>query len=203
MILNNRKYLFFIAVAIILLEIGGIFLHTSTPVQALTIEERIEALEKRQLPVGYVYISKNPTDPGTFLGGTWQRIANGRCLVTVDNKDSDFSNAKMTGGVEKVSLTTAQMPRHMHTGNTSESGSHSHMFAWWSSRNEKYGGYSSNAMVKNQGYYTHRLALIGRSSPTDSTGNHEHSFTTENTGKNEAHNNMQPYYTAYIWEKVR
>ena len=60
-------------------------------IYALSLEERLEALENKQLPIGYIYISKTATNPSTIYGGTWKRIANGKCLVTIDSNDSDFN----------------------------------------------------------------------------------------------------------------
>ena len=171
-------------------------------IYALSLEERLEALENKQLPIGYIYISKTATNPSTIYGGTWKRIANGKCLVTIDSNDSDFNKVGKTGGEKKTSLSIEQIPSHSHTGTTSESSTHSHKFKWSHSYNELTGGFSTKGVQSNGGYYTGRIAIIGRSSTSSSSGNHTHSFTTNNTGQGFSHNNMQPYYTAYIWEKI-
>ena len=43
-------------------------------------------------PVGAIYESTNPDNPATFMGGTWERLGNGKVLVGVDEQDGDFSN---------------------------------------------------------------------------------------------------------------
>lgn len=32
-------------------------------------------------PVGSIYMSMNETNPSTLFGGTWERLADGRCLI--------------------------------------------------------------------------------------------------------------------------
>ena len=73
-------------------------------------------------PVGSIYQSTKPTDPGTFLGGTWSPI-NGVFLLAQSQKHPVGS----TGGEEEHTLTVAEMPSHNHDtsmlyGNTWGSG---------------------------------------------------------------------------------
>lgn len=49
-------------------------------------------------PIGAIYMSINSTNPGDIFGGTWERIANGRTLVGVDENDTDFNVPSKTGG---------------------------------------------------------------------------------------------------------
>lgn len=49
-------------------------------------------------PIGYIYMSTDNTDPSTYFGGTWQRIAKGRTLVGVDENDTDFDQPEEIGG---------------------------------------------------------------------------------------------------------
>ena len=60
-------------------------------------------------PVGSIYQSTKPTDPGTFLGGTWSPI-NGVFLLAQSQKHPVGS----TGGEEEHTLTVAEMPSHNH-----------------------------------------------------------------------------------------
>lgn len=65
-------------------------------------------------PVGSIYMSVNATNPSTFFGGTWERIAKGRTLVGVDEKDSDFNKPGLLFGEKTHTLTIDEMPRHNH-----------------------------------------------------------------------------------------
>ena len=80
-------------------------------------------------PVGSIYITATNTNPGTFLGGTWQQIASGRTLIGAGggyNAGSTGGSEKATGTVGGTALTVAQLPAHSHTGSTSSNGDHTH-----------------------------------------------------------------------------
>ena len=64
-------------------------------------------------PIGSIYFTASAVNPSTSIGGTWQRYAQGKCLFSVDDTDTDFS-FETTGGVKEVVLTEAQMPVHTH-----------------------------------------------------------------------------------------
>lgn len=67
-------------------------------------------------PVGYIYISVDPTNPATVLGyGTWAAFAAGRVLVGIDAGQTEFDTVEETGGAKTHTLTTAEMPSHTHT----------------------------------------------------------------------------------------
>ena len=120
-------------------------------------------------PIGYIYMSTSSTNPSTYFGGTWQRIAKGRTLVGVDENDSDFDTASETGGEKTHTLTVNEMPNHSHS-----------MDGWvGSGAGAYYAGTVNNTGTK-----------------------YEDSLATKPTGGGQAHNNMQPYFTCYIWEKV-
>lgn len=60
-------------------------------------------------PVGSVYISSQPTDPGTLFGGTWTRIKDTFILAA-----GDTYAAGATGGEATHTLTEDEMPSHRH-----------------------------------------------------------------------------------------
>lgn len=60
-------------------------------------------------PVGSIYMSVNDSNPGLFLGGTWEAIE-GRFLL---GQSPDYK-VGTTGGEAKHTLTTNEMPKHTH-----------------------------------------------------------------------------------------
>lgn len=189
------------------LLIGGIafltLLSSLTPVFASPLTDRVDALEGQvNFPIGYIYISTSSKNPGTIFGGIWQRIANGRCLLSVD----ETSDSSQIGGEKEITLLEDQIPEHSHSATTNNSGGHSHTFAIKSNSDELQGGYSGRAIgVPSSRWYGGRIGFINTglsSNTTNYSTSHTHSLTTSQSGGNEAHNNMQPYYTAYIWTRV-
>lgn len=48
-------------------------------------------------PVGSLYFSTNNTSPASLFGGSWERYAQGRVMVSASDTDTDFTVGK-TGG---------------------------------------------------------------------------------------------------------
>lgn len=61
-------------------------------------------------PIGSVYTSSQPTDPGTLFGGTWVRIKDTFILAA-----GDTYAAGATGGEVTHTLTGEEMPAHSHS----------------------------------------------------------------------------------------
>lgn len=120
-------------------------------------------------PVGSLYLTVGNEDPNQTIGGTWERIK-GRCIVGVDENDTDFNTVSKTGGEKTHTLTVDEMPAHNHNilgAMNGASGS-----SWCVSLNSDR---SINWAITNG---------------------------SENKGGGQAHNNLQPYYTAYIWQRT-
>lgn len=96
----------------------------------------------------------------------------GKTLVGVDESDTDFKTSKLIGGEKTHKLTINEMPSHTHDCKT-------------------YG---------NGGVSTKGGGLWG---VTDAYGEATNQYPSiYKTGGDQAHNNMQPYYTCFIWYRT-
>ena len=65
-------------------------------------------------PVGSIYMSADPVNPGILHGGTWEAWGQGRVPVGVDPGDADFNEAEKTGGEKTHQLTVEELAVHSH-----------------------------------------------------------------------------------------
>lgn len=143
-------------------------------------------------PVGSIYISVMNTNPSTFFGGVWERFANGRVLVGVDENQSEFKTVNKTGGNKNL-----QSHNHGFSANTNITGGHNHGLttAVW---------YNSEGRWDDGGIYgTYNSTTHGQYRVTDWSGEHSHSVsgTTGNAGSGDS-GNLQPYIAVYMWRRV-
>ena len=178
-------------------------------------------------PVGSLFISTS-TKPSAYLGGTWERWGQGRVPISVSDTDSDFNTANKTGGEKNHTLLTDEMPSHSHakgTLATSSAGAHEHSVSGTavSAGTHKHKGWNRN--VYSGGGNHAALVTTGTSSSSatqkdvaSSAGAHEHSVSgtaasagnhshtisgsTASAGSGNAHNNMPPYITCYMWRRT-
>ncbi|WP_302806773.1 phage baseplate protein [Cloacibacillus porcorum] len=169
-----------------------------------TLEETLQTI----YPVGAIYMSVAETSPATLFGfGTWEQIQ-GRFIVGVNS----VYPAGATGGEEKHTLTVNEMPEHghsatstqndghTHSGTTSTDGEHNHL-----SRGH-YGGGDvgvDDTDGDNSNIWPTSYAGAHRHTITiNKSGAHAHTITVKTTGGGVAHNNMPPYFAAYIWRRT-
>ena len=81
------------------------------------------------------------------------------------------------------------MPNHNHSAYTNSAGNHSHGIT------AKHHTGSDTAISF---YASHENPTTFN---TNSGGNHSHTVTINNTGSSQAHNNMMPYVSIYIWKR--
>ena len=129
-------------------------------------------------PVGSVYISTEKKSPASFLGGIWTQIL-GKFLLSSDDFLADDGTIT-TKGSYHVNDTGGEAT---HTLTIDEMPSHTH---------------SSQTCV---GWQTGGGNSVGR--VTSNNGDYNGWPTTiYNTGGSQAHNNMPPYYTVYMWRRI-
>lgn len=129
-------------------------------------------------PVGAVYMSVSSTSPATLFGGGWARIANGRVLVSQGTYAGRSFPVRSTGGEYSVTLTEATMPSHKHAG-------------WGEASNR------TNGLGFGIAYQYGRNNVGSRATDRDN-----YLYYSEPRGGGAAHNNIQPYYTVYMWERT-
>ena len=141
-------------------------------------------------PVGSIYISASATvNPNeVFLGTSWERFATGRTLVGVNEEDEDFATVGQEGGEKTHLLTAAQsgLQAHNHT-----QAAHSHNIG-----RDKDGGSGTNRYTVHANGASGADATSPTSSVTPTINNCAAKDATE------AHNNLQPYITVFMWQRV-
>lgn len=142
----------------------------------------VNSIKSAMYPVGSVYITYNNVNPGTFLGGTWERFGQGRTLVGEgtgnDGSTSMSFTANSTDGEYKHKLTVDEMPNHKHAVYIQNTTSNPQVNApkW------------TVALPNSWKQYASDTKLFGPS--------------TGNVGGDASHNNIQPYITVYFWRRT-
>ena len=144
-------------------------------------------------PVGALYLSTAAADPGTVLGGTWQRIED-RFLLAAGAAYA----AGTTGGQAQCTLTEQQLPPHTHavrgfTG--AEELRHDHGVP-----NIANGGSGSGAYAESWSGGSGSRDL--RTDTVSSTHNHSLDLTSQSAGGGQAIDLLPPYLAVYVWQRI-
>jgi len=142
-------------------------------------------------PIGSIYqsTSQSTTPDALFFGGTglttWAAVGEGRVLVGKESSGT-FDTAGDTGGVEEVTLTSAQsgLPAHYHEVG-SRGDENNEPFTAQNTKARRYhegGGHTSQS--------TASMTLDG-----------ETKFNTAADAAS-AHSNLQPYEVVYMWKRT-
>lgn len=149
-------------------------------------------------PIGAIYMSTVSTNPATlFKIGNWEALPAGRVLLAQGTSTWGVNySAGSTGGEDKHTLTVSESAPHNHTGNATTSGStHTHALTMQASHGKSGNGgvprFSDGDMWSP--YKTQNLSAAGE---------HSHAITINNSGGGQAHNNMQPYLSVYMWKRI-
>ena len=143
-------------------------------------------------PVGNIYQSTNATSPAELFGGTWEAMPAGRVLLAQGQSDWGTNYAAgSTGGEATHQLTVGEMPSHTHSASSNWAGEHNH-----SATTRDNGGSASTFSSAYSASGTVRTVY------TNNSGGHSHTVTINNTGSSQAHNNLQPYISVYMWQRT-
>lgn len=151
-------------------------------------------------PIGSIYLSTSPTNPGTiFTGTSWEAYAQGKTIIGVDTGDSDFNEAEKTGGTKTISLahthttsghalTTSEMPSHTHSiGSHTHSMTHSHSDTFSTSSSGSHRHSLSDCQTGAEGP-TGSVKVMGYGTGTSTTGsgltlsNHQNTLAYPSSG---------------------
>ena len=128
-------------------------------------------------PVGSIYLSVNSANPSSvFPGTTWVAWGAGRMPVGVSGGDADFGGAEKTGGAKSVALNSSQVPPS--TVNTFLDIYDAFVPAMTEQTTSNYG----------------TVAYLKDRSQGAVTGTVQ--------GQAQAHNNLPPYITCYMWKRT-
>lgn len=132
-------------------------------------------------PVGSIYMSVNSTNPKNLFGGTWEQIQ-GKFLFGMNSSYP----AGSTGGEITHKLTGNEMPGHYHEG------------LYYSYHD------TENLITLNSGTKSYHIPWGSTSYAGDyGAGTGAKELITGTAGSSEAHNNMPPYLSVYIWKRTK
>lgn len=151
-------------------------------------------------PIGSVYISVDINNPSTKLGGgTWAVFATGQTLVGVSTGETEFNSVMKTGGAKAVTLTALQSGLRQHNHTATAAGSFSGG-AGYNSVPTAYYSLANYALTLGSDYAT-RVMVWNNTTE----GGHGHAITVQNQAAlaaQDAHTNLQPYVTVYMWRRT-
>lgn len=133
-------------------------------------------------PVGSLYYSTNNTSPASLFGGSWERYAQGRVMVSASDTDTDFTVGK-AGGEKTAPVDLTEM------------------YALWANR-----GTDFIADVETMPNNT-----VWKATVKSQTVNHYATTDVSNTGVKvilpEGNNRrrvsaIQPYIAVYVWRRT-
>ena len=148
-------------------------------------------------PVGSIYLSADPVNPGIQYGGTWERWGQGRVPVGVDESQAEFNETEKQGGAKTHTLSSNEMPSHTHIQNSHNHTQNAHQHAIpqrpSSSSSPMSNGVGRTGSGGEETYrYTHNTTATNIAATA----------TNQNAGGGGAHNNLQPFITCYMWKRI-
>ncbi len=189
---------------------GNLGLGYSNPTKKLEVKGRVrvsstitakEFIGDGAVPIGTIImwsgsISNIPQEWALCNGSNGTPDLRGRFIVGA----GDSYAVNDVGGEATHTLTISELPSHHHAGVTTYNGQHWHYVA----HNSTADGGGISLAYRKTGTGTHDYDLYRHTDNADwgltnYAGSHSHTYTTNNTGGGQAHENRPPYYTlAYI-----
>ena len=160
-----------------------------TEVEAI-VDEKIQDLGL--FPVGSLFFTAVNTNPSTFMGGTWQRVAEGLFLVGV-GKGTD------TNGVQRDFVAGANDGEYEHIQTVGELATHNHTVT-----DE---GHTHNVTYKDgtsatASWTPSRTVFNDGGSSSIATDSATTGITIDNAGLNQGMNTVNPSFAMYVWQRT-
>jgi microcystin-dependent protein len=151
--------------------------------------------DERNIPDGWVLCDgQKLPDGGGNAPDLTGRFVVGAGQSAVNDKPTTYKPNE-TGGQERVTLTTDELPVHAHGGNTTPNGGHRHSIYVDSGGDGQLG---IGLWVKGE----RQTTKANWRSHTDEVGDHMHSFITNASGGDASHDNMPPYWALCLLMKL-
>lgn len=151
---------------------------------ATLISEAIKQSKLDANPIGTILTAISGTNPSTYIGGTWERFAQGRTLVGVAESDSALSTSNKTGG------STDPLSEHNHILKMIMDGGPA------GATLHKYGiKHADSAYWRSGDLGT--LSEANDDLPSSGSGG-----IAKTKGNNVDHANWQPFVTVYFWRRT-
>ena len=137
------------------------------------------------------------TSYGAGDGSTTFNLPNkkGRVSAGYDSTNSKFNAIGKKLGEETHTLTVQELASHNHSGTTDWAGDHNH------TSKDYYDVLHSEGDQRRVVAYD-SATNIGNTLSINNAGSHQHTFTTNNTGGNQSHNNVQPSKIVNRWHRT-
>lgn len=166
-------------------------------------------------PIGSLYFSTSPINPGTYLGGNWIRYAEGRTIFGASDTDTDFQNREeddvaveiKTGGSKVTAYAVGGPNGHNHRAGTDDNQYPANRFLYSS---DSIKDLSCNITESSSGAYI--VPAIAKNNTSDTTAydgfattlytDHNLGNYIEGYGSVFTANNLPPYVSCYIWMRV-
>ena len=148
-------------------------------------------------PVGSLYFSTDRTSPASLFGGTWERYAQGRVMVSASDTDEDFTVGK-TGG-EKT---------HSHTYGI-VFGTNYGMTVLSDSRESPQSGLIDYDLTVGNRIRRHGIPPVNNTANSfadlvyGSFGENKSLDLRTNEGSTTRTSSMGPYVAVYIWRRTQ
>lgn len=164
----------------------------------ISLEQKLDSVEwnfESQIieafPIWSIIMTTNWENPNSYLWyWTWEAWWNWRAPVWVNTNEVEFNSVEKIWWAKTHTLTTAQMPSHSHS--ISSDWNHTHTITVNTSWNPDWWGDSWRSYWNN---------VWWSNSPSTSAA-WSHAHTIYSTWWGSAHNNLQPYITAYMWKRI-